>query len=364
MVMRVDILIYIYIMLCICMLAFDLVYLKKNNRGIKHLKSKKKQCKKYILALSLENSSERDKAKRQLTQKLHKFSFLMTFHDVVMKLLNREKTSELMEKWLHDNSDLFLEIKEDYMGNRSTNKKAFYAYLVWQYSLCRSDNREAFASMMQMLVVENSIYCRENALMALYVGGNAADVAKAYRQMVNNDILHSQKLVTDGLLAFQGNHEELFEELWRYRKEFSPYYGVAFINYIRMASSGFEERFFNLLKRDSVDSEVRIAIVRYFRSHPYKDAMEYLRNMVKNWKDYDWEIVSQAALTLERDLQSMKTVQALIEGCRSTNWYIRKNSAESLFQMKDKRLLEIVIISEKDRYARDMMNYKFEEKQE
>ncbi|MGF6376174.1 hypothetical protein M2140_001245 [Clostridiales Family XIII bacterium PM5-7] len=364
MVLRVDILIIIYMILCVCVLAFDLVYLKKGKPGERQWHRGEQRFKKKVSALISEGGTITRTAKKELVDKLHRFSYFMCFHDLVMDYLAEEETAESIRQWIRENDDLLLEVHEDFVDSRRINKKAFFAYLVWQYNLCQSQRGRRFVVLMHRLVLENSMYCRENALWALYVGGTTADVIKAYKLMIDHGIVHSQKLVTDGLLAFRGNKQELAEALWDNRKIFSVHYGVAFINFVRMASSGFEERFFQLLLNEKADAEIRIAAVRYFRSHPYPEASKYMRGIVSNWRNHDWEIVSQSALSLERDIQSKETVLSLVEGAHSTNWYTRKNSAESLSRLEDEELLKLIVINEDDRYANEMVNYIIEKRKE
>lgn len=353
MVLRVDILIYIYIALCACTYLYDFVYARRKDHSAAYYARKREQCKNYILEIFESNSLA---AKKKLISKMRKVSFITIFHDIVMERLKKEETRDVMQQWIWDNRDIFIDIMDIYVETKRSNRRAFYAYMVWQYRLCGENETDIFVRTMQYLVMDRSMYCRENALCALYTCGNAENVAKAYLLMMKNDIHHSQKLVTDGLLTFQGSHEELGEALWASHKQFTSDYEVAFINYIRMATGGFEERFMEMAKDHSIDLEVRLAIIRYFRSHPYEEATLFMREVVQHWKDYDWEISAQGALALEKN-REMRTIKALTEGCRSTNWYVRKNAAESLLKVTDDELIRAIIADEKDRYAKDMLQY-------
>ena len=353
MVLRVDILIYIYIALCACTYFYDFVYARRRDHSAAYYERKRRQCKKYILETFEKDSTS---AKQKLIRKMRRISFITIFHDIVMERLKRDETKGQMQEWIWDHRDIFIEIRDTYVEKKKSNRRAFYAYMVWQYRLCGESETDTFARTMQYLVMDPSIYCRENALCALYTSGNAKHVAKAYLIMVKNDIHHSPKLVTDGLLTFQGSHKEMGETIWEEYEAFTPDYQVAFINYIRMATEGFEERFMALLEDDTTDLEVRLAIIRYFRSHPYEEAVLFMRNAVQFWKDYNWEISAQAALVLEKD-KEMRTVKALMEGCRSVNWYVRKNAAESLLQITDETLAKMIITDEKDKYAKEMLQY-------
>lgn len=354
MVLRVDILIYIYIALCACTYIYDFAYARRKDHGASYYERKRRQCKEYLLEIFKEDSS---RAKKKLVKKLRRISFITIFHDIVMERLSKDETRDIMQKWIWSNRDIFIEISDTYVDTKRSNRKAFYAYLVWQYHLCGAGENDIFVKTMQFLVMDASIYSRENALCALYADGSAEQVVKAYLIMMKNDIHHSPKLVTDGLLTFHGSHKEMGEALWKYEGQFTPDYVVAFINYIRMAADGFEERFMDMLEEDETDLEVRLAIIRYFRSHPYEKATLFMRKAVQFWKDFDWEISAQAALVLEKDIQQIGSINALMEGCKSTSWYVRKNAAESLLKISDNTLTEMIIKNEEDKYGREMLLY-------
>lgn len=140
------------------------------------------------------------------------------------------------------------------------------AYIIEQHHLCGPGARDPFALQMEWLVSDHSIYCRENALYALYAGGQPEHVIKAYHILTRMRIEHSSKMVTDGLLSFQGDRELLAEELWKNWTHYSTYYKICFVNFFRMISGNFTERLLIVLKDEENDRELRLAVIRYFES--------------------------------------------------------------------------------------------------
>ena len=143
-------------------------------------------------------------------------------------------------------------------------EKALMAYIIEQHHLCGPGARDPFALQMEWLVSDHSIYCRENALYALYAGGQPEHVIKAYHILTRMRIEHSSKMVTDGLLSFQGDRELLAEELWKNWTHYSTYYKICFVNFFRMISGNFTERLLIVLKDEENDRELRLAVIRYF----------------------------------------------------------------------------------------------------
>ena len=71
--------------------------------------------------------------------------------------------------------------------------------------------------------------------------------------MARHEIEHSRKLVSDGLLEFHGDRQQLAHALWENWMEFTPHYQVAFIDFIRMISGNFREVLMPLLTQPETD---------------------------------------------------------------------------------------------------------------
>ena len=240
---------------------------------------------------------------------------------------------------------------------KSVMERSYFAYLVTRFRLCGQSRNDPIATAMIQLTAQASIYCRENALGALYQCGSIDHIVKAYRVMGRHEIEHSRKLVTDGLLEFHGDREQLAQALWQNWDEFTPHYQVAFIDFIRMVSGNFRETLFPLLSQPELDREVTFAVMRYFRKYPYRPAGTVLRQTVIDWEKQDWEYAAIAAASLE-SYPEMETVKALLVGVQSDNWYVRDNASDSLLQLTKPLAILEMIRQLKDSYGRDMLRYK------
>lgn len=364
MIFRVDYLIYIYIALCMCILLFDFYYMLKMNRLKKQEPKKTERYVKHMLPMldsEIQQMSKREQ--RYWVRRLRKYSKLLIFNEAVEQIASEEQGKSRIKKWLWINRELFLKISDSYTKGNQRIKKAFFAYIVWQYELCGKEETDFFVQLMYQLCMEPSLYCRENALCGLYKSGSAENVVKAYQLLGRQGIEHSSRLVTDGLLMFSGNHNELADALWKHKNEFSVSYQIAFINYIRMTSGEFGERFFPILVEVDIENEVRFAVIRYYRRYYYGDAAPILQAMVRDWKNEDWEFASIAALALD-NYPGDESAQALLEGCRSGQWHVRENAAESLLNILEPDKICQSIEQESDYFAKDILTYKWSRKQE
>lgn len=358
MVLEINYLIYLYIILCICVLLFDIFYAVRKRWRRNAEPKNSKRYRKVLLALLQEGAQPL--STKRLTQwfrRLNTSANLLSFHEAVESLLAEEAQRPAMELWLQNNKDLFMMLSRPYLKKREPVFSTFFAYLIWQYRLCGKSATDRFVIMTQELCLRPSLYCRENALCALYACGQAQHVVKAYILLSQHQIEHSAKLVTDGLLQFAGDKDALVELLLKQWDEFPPYYQVCFLNFARMASGRFSASLYALLLKKGVDDEVQFAVIRYLRTHPYPDAAPLLQRLVKEWNRDDWEFAAIAALSLEA-YPNNDTLRALMEGCRSSNWHVRENASDSLIKLVNESLLKRIILAEKDRYAKDMLQYK------
>lgn len=363
-VFRVDRLIYIYMALCACLLLFNLAY--AGQRRISGIRSpyKIKWWEDYLKKsmLSEAGAMSRQEEKR-LVRRLSRVSELLYFQETVDRLRKESdaKSVARLDAWLLANRPCFVRIGSRYL-KKEVMVKAYYAYVVWQNRLCGDNEQDVIVRYMLTLVGEHSIYCRENALQAVYSSKNPVLVVKAYKIMERYQVSHSQKLVTDGLITFAGDKEELAESIWREWNSFTPYYQSAFIDFMRLAAGNLGSRLLPLLSTDT-DREVQFAVLRYLRRNRYEGAAPVLRDLVSQWDVDDWEFPALAALALE-NYPCEETFQALYEGMHSTSWYVRNNVSDTLLKIdKDGKVLE-KIVKDGDKYALEMLQYKVKRQEE
>lgn len=358
MVIQVNVLIYIYMYICVCLLIFNLFYVAKERFGRKRDPKKEKRFMDSLTeALQMNGTAAVSKNEEKVwLRKLNRCSNLIIFQQAVDDMTENGE-GERVEEWIRNNKNLFFKLCTAYM-KRGSMEKAFMAYIVEQHRLCGPGDKDPFAFQMKGLMMERSIYCRQNALYALYAGGQAIHVVKAYSILSRLRIEHSAKMVTDGLLYFKGNRKLLAEELWNHWSEFTDYYKICFVNFFRMISGNFTERLMTILENEENDRELRFAAIRYFRRYKYDEAGEYMCRLVDEWRESDWEYAALAALALET-YPGGKSVAALKSGYGSRSWYIRYNCVQTLEKMISREEKEELIQSANDRYTKEMMEYQF-----
>ncbi len=272
--------------------------------------------------------------------------------------LLRGEWLELVDEFLNNNSKMF-ERLAIYYKRKSDIKRSCFAHMMSKYKLFKNSESDVVPEIMLTFLNSKSVYVRENALKAIYGFGNADNVMRAMRISNLTPSNQNTKLLSDGLLLFEGDHELLIKKLWKEFNTFDVTLQIAIINYMRMQTADYCEQLYELLTQKSIDNEVKIAVLRYFRRYRYEPARDYLIGLLGETVEEMWELSAVAASTLQ-NYPCSETEEALLNVLGSPNWYIRFNAADSLLYL-GVTLDDFMMMSEsKDQYAKQMMTYRWQ----
>jgi len=351
----IDKVIYSYLFVCFMLLIYNLIYISNSKRGKKNqdrnVRAWKKEVKRQLHKLTEGESveeSHKAKLKKQLANTNHLISYVRALDNL------REKGVKL-EKYLRENYVVIQGLAYQYAKKESMDK-AFFAYFIFKNP---PQNGKEYTPLMEILIsfMNNStVYCRENVLNALYSLGNCQGVENAFQIINENQWFHHRKLLSDGLMTFNGDKDELAERLWTYRKKWDDNLVVSVIQFITSNLNNFDERFLELLKGEEVSVEIKLAIMRYFRRYYYEPVEPILLAYLKDENKIDENMKIVAASVLER-YPSEETIETLKAALHDSNWYLRYNAATSLVNLNvDIRNIRDVL-GGKDRYAKEILTY-------
>ena len=210
------------------------------------------------------------------------------------------------------------------------------------------------------LVKEQNLYCRENALQALYSIGDADSVINALKILDKTGSFHHGKMITDGLLCFSGSVDELDGKLWEDFVEFSAVLKQAFLDYFRFSSGNHCEKMLQIMIDNRENQELRFSAIRYFAKYRYEPALKHLYAFAKEDSPV-WEYRAIAAFTLG-NYPADETERLLKKLLCDRNWYVRYNAADSLERLGIRYEEMIDIFEGRDRYAAEMLRYRFDRK--
>ncbi len=299
-----------------------------------------------------------EKHKRYLMSRLGRISNMIAFDSMLEKLFSEDE--ELVHEYLSQLGGVVVYLTLKY-GRKDRIEAAYFPYIIKKYRLIEGQPFSAVIDSMYDLLNESSIYCRENAMQAIYSTGNADFVIKALKIINDSDSFFHEKILADGLLSFTGDHAELCGKIINEFDSFSNEMKVSLMNFLRFDSGDYAEFAFGMLEDDTANDEVRYSCIRYLGKYRYEPARQYLQRLSDKSSRLKWEYsaIASSALAI---YPGEDTIALLKRNLYSENWYIRFNSSQSLERLGLTYLDLIDVMEGKDRYASEILRYRFDVK--
>lgn len=360
--MNIETMIFAYLAICVSMILFNIVCIFTLERNDRKLERKsygfEERVKEQFAGTAAGKHADEGHGK-YLARKLKNLSNLMAF-DETLERLSRENPED-MSKYLSEILPVFIDLTVVYR-KKNELKAAYLLYIIQKYGIVRNKSNRMLGDCLLYYVKKTNLYCRENALKVLYTTGDAVCVMQALKILDESTVYHSPKLLTDGLLSFEGNHEEMIKCIWESFADYSVDMKVSLLNYIRFQSGKHCRHILMLLEDKTQDQEVHFACIRYFGKYPFREAYPLLLDYVEREQEHPWQYAAIAALALA-SYPGRETEEALKRRLHSSNWYVRMNASRSL-EMLDLNYLDLIDIFEgDDRYAGEILRYQLDRRQ-
>ena len=357
--LKPEFLLYLYMAACIAVLIFNIIYIIVDRyQGSRFKKNSLDMC--GMIEEQIEDVQKTHSLGQaytaKMTDELKHVERLRAFQ-CSMEEIREKFPEEDFKNYIRQMRKVFLPLAVTY-AKRDVIEQAYFAKII--ETLGVDEGQESFDGLIDFLlhmVTSGDVYVRENALRALYSIGNQDAVLSAWEKMEDNDILHSMKLLADGLLSFKGDRLFLAKLLFKHKGKFSTGLFLPVMQFIRFFTGSFQEQFMNIMQDETEDKELRLEAVRYFRKYPYEPVREMLYNYIRYQEYIDWEYGAMAAVALS-SYPCADTIECLKEGLGASNWYVRLNCAESLInglEVPESQLFDIY--NGRDRYAREILRY-------
>ena len=129
---------------------------------------------------------------------------------------------------------------------------------------------------------------------------------------------------------------------------------------MRFSSGAYCERVLQLLQSEDTCDETKFSCIRYFGKYPYLPAYDLIARFAAGEIGgcIEYAIVALAVL---RHYPQPRTTEILRTQIKSSNWYVRYNATESLEYLGLEYQDLIDIFDGNDRYAREMLQYQFDQ---
>ncbi len=351
---NINYIIYFYIFICLTLLFYNIAYIfyTKIREYVQEERSRRWQNELEHIWNEAECTDQvLQKHRRMLRRKLKKTDQLIAYNNVMEKYLGNSAVSDYLGRCYED----FLVLAQEY-GSRDAMERAFFAYVISLYHSHIGTFSKQMVNILLRYMDNATVYCRENVLHALYAIGDAVAVEHAFMFLDNRGLYHSPKLISDGLMTYKGDKEELAWRLWTRCHMWNESLVIAVIQFVTQLDADFSGEFFRELQQEDTPLELRFAYIRYFQRHAKPELKSYLISCLEEY-DLQNNSLAIAASTALGSYPGEDTVRALEKALKSRSWYVRKNSASSLMHIgiPEKELKQIYARS--DRYGKEILEY-------
>lgn len=357
-----EILLYGYGLVCLSMLVFNIIY-NITLKGSDVRMEKRVQHYEAQALIQVQRVRRKEPMEKRyftwLRYRLFRVKNLIAF-DRVMDQIDDDGDEAERQYWERI-LDVLLKLARTYQ-RRDNLQAAYFAYFVCRYEKKNPVPPEKNGELQEFMVEcmkKKSFYCQLNALQALYAFGDVEYVMEAVRIQDTVQTFYNEKILTEGLLSFSGDHDELIHRLWDNFDYYSERTKLSVLNYIRFQTGDYCNEMFGIMTSESVDKELRFSAIRYFGKYPYEPARQVLIGFVSDTDQTKWEYAAISATSLA-GYHGNDVIRCLTEAMKSPNWYVRYNASVSLEAQHLDYSDLIDVVDGDDRYAREMVMYRLE----
>lgn len=353
--MGIELLIYSYGAICLAMIVFNCVCMMVFRQNDRRMHRKSRGLEQKIAGQMMRLTHGKTVSQQHIYdiyRKLTRIPNLMALNACLSRFYLQD--AAIAKQYLYEIQPVFVCLAKEYL-KKERMQAAYFAYFISKHYVF-SD--ETLDTMLEYLKID-SLYCRQNAMRALYNAGDARRVMEGIRVLDGEAGFFHSKILSDGLLTFTGDHAQLIALLWEEFETLSVDTQVAILNYIRFKSGAYCDKMLEILTDASRDKELRYAAIRYFGRYTDERAYPVLLQFVRDSDEIQWNFSAFSAVALA-SYPGAQTIEVLKAAVHSSNWYIRYNVSQSLEALGVSYQDMMDIMSGDDRYAREMMAYRFD----
>lgn len=355
--MKVEVLVYIYLAVCIAMIAFNIGTVVAGRR-----RERVNERRRRFYDAGIDEELDHLKKGRgistahagRLKRMLRKPENMLVFREALRD--RYDAAPEDTKAYLIGMYDTLETVVPRYMTKRDYIKYAFILAVIKELIIISGETHDKTCNELIRAVSVRNTYCRENALNAIYASGKEDLVLKALHILDGSGIEHSKKLLADGLMRFRGDKNSLNALLWEHLESFGTRMQEVILNYTRFSSNAHRDDFFSIMTDPERDKELRLSSIRYFGRYPDEEAYPVLISMAQDLDNPNWEYPAIACTALASYPEEL-TVETLKKALFVPDWYVRYNAAESLGKLGVDHHDIMEVIHGDDRYAREILQF-------
>lgn len=349
-----NIVIEIYMIICVMLLLFDLVFLIVKNKKISSVRPKNTAFESTIsreLEQHHRTGAFSENFVRTLPKKLSKTKNMISLLSLVE---DNPEEKELFRSYIFDQFDAYVK--------KSNYEQAYYAHVISKYDYTRSRVPSDFAAKFMQFLDSSSLYTFVNTMNALYAFGEDYLLLGSFEKIEERSGFYHKKLFVDGLLTAKVDFEVFCQKILAHFDLYSPFLQDCLLDYFRMVGFDASELCLRLIKDPQADTQVQYTAMRYFAKYPNEEAKELFLGML-DAPDDQW-LRQMLAIQSLSNYQDAPVREAIKSKVTSPNWYVRTNAVRALYQNRiDKsEVFELLLLM--DRYTTDALLYQFRNDEE
>lgn len=290
---------------------------------------------------------------------------MIVFLEIAEELLSSssQEDNDLIKDFIDKSYKDWLRVGQYYLKKSSTHT-AFYAYATSKLPF-KQEGRDTteLESILLKILLQSSIYSKNYTFAALTSLGNPQSVIEGLEQLSHEDLTSlNTKLITDSLLAFTGDFDELLHLLDTNWSNLSSHYQTAVIDFARIKGSAqFQQLLLAYLDGETEDVDYICAVLRYYGKIETEEAYPYVLSWANN-DDVDYMACTRVATSTLIAYPGQKTIEQLIRNITSRDWHVRRNAAEALSKLVGQPQRLSSVFEGEDQYAIDQLTYYYEKR--
>lgn len=350
-----NIIIEIYLIVCVLLLLFDILFLVMKNYRNREFYPK--------------NTDLAERVRGEIQNRRQAGAFTQGFEEELGKQLGKIRNLITLVDMLEADPDaaswfrpvLFAQIEE--YQKKSDYEQAYYAYVISRFDYERAPVPPEFAAKFMAFLDSKSLYTFANAMDALYRFGKTNLLLAALDKVDERQGFYHQKLLVDGLLASRADFQELNPALVRAFDQYTPFMQECLLNFFRMSGYDVSDLCLRLIRNgDGTDMEVRYGAMRYFTKYPSTQSQTLFRNILEK-QESSWMDQMLAIQGLENS-EDAAAKEAVLKKVTSPNWYVRTKAVACLHRwgLTKEQIFDILYL--RDKYADNALLYQYRNEKE
>jgi len=297
---RIYVLVGIFIIICISLMLFNSViihYSRKRSTPSAGIIDKWKDILYNQAVKASDGRASESKYEKFLLKKLSKTENLIAYSHALQYL--KSEFSENYSNYIEKRDITFKKLADRY-SRKSNIERTYFTNFIYNFpQVANGMYGQLLMGKLISYIDKSTVHCRTAVLRALCNIGNAESVVNALLAINDRSLFVHSQILTNALSNFRGDKEILMGHLWSESQHWNENILISIIQFITRFSNSYNIKFLPILRDSSINSEVRIATIRYYGENIFEPARLILNELATNSTKID--LATEAASALQQN---------------------------------------------------------------